>query len=269
VNQDVAREMLESLGCQVHVASDGLEAVDLAFHGEYDAILMDIQMPGIDGYQATRSIRSQEEREKQRTPGSPVRRTPIIALTANAMQGDRQECLDAGMDDYLTKPFRRDELLETLRRWLLAADDPQAAREESGEDEAAPDAAADPVAATREVSLLDRRALDAIRKLSPERGATILARVIDSYLVTAPDQLEGLQRALAEKDAKALQAQAHSLKSSSANVGARELAELARELEALGHSNQTSDAGGLVERMAAEFLRVREALIAERERGVA
>jgi len=269
VNQDVAREMLESLGCQVHVASDGLEAVDLTFHGEYDAILMDIQMPGIDGYQATRSIRSQEEREKQRAPGGPVRRTPIIALTANAMQGDRQESLDAGMDDYLTKPFRRDELLETLRRWLPAADDSEAAREESGEDGAGPDAAADPVAATREASLLDRRALDAIRKLSPERGATILARVIDSYLVTAPDQLEALQRALTEKDAKALQTQAHSLKSSSANVGARELAELARELEAVGRTEQTSDAAGLVERMAAEFLRVREALIAERERGVA
>jgi len=269
VNQDVAREMLESLGCRVHVASDGLEAVDLAFHGEYNAILMDIQMPGIDGYQATRSIRSQEEREKQGTQGGPVRRTPIIALTANAMQGDRQECLDAGMDDYLTKPFRREELLETLRRWLPAAGGPERTGEKSGEDGVAPDPAADAATATREPSLLDRRALDAIRELSPERGATILARVIDSYLVTAPDQLEALQRALAEKDAKALQTQAHSLKSSSANVGARELAELARELEALGRTGQTTDAAGLVERMATEFLRVREALVAERERGVA
>jgi signal transduction histidine kinase/DNA-binding response OmpR family regulator/HPt (histidine-containing phosphotransfer) domain-containing protein len=269
VNQDVAREMLESLGLRVHVASDGLEAVDLAFHGEYQAILMDIQMPGIDGYQATRSIRSQEEREKQRTPGRSVRRTPIIALTANAMQGDRQESLDAGMDDYLTKPFRREDLLETLRRWLPVATGEPEQGKEPGEDEAGEEAGADSSAAPREPSLLDRRALDAIRKLSPERGATILARVIDSYLMTAPDQLEGLGRAVAERDAKALQTQAHSLKSSSANVGARELAELARELEALGRSGEASNAEGLVERMGKEFLRVREALIAERDRGVA
>jgi len=268
VNQDVAREMLESLGCRVHVASDGLEAVDLAFHGEYDAILMDIQMPGIDGYQATRSIRSQEERERQRTPDGPVRRTPVIALTANAMQGDRQECLDSGMDDYLTKPFRRDELLEVLRRWLPASAAPEEPGEAAGEGAQTPGPAAE-AAATPEPSLLDRRALDAIRELSSERGATILARVIDSYLVTAPDQLDALQRAVTEKDAKALQTQAHSLKSSSANVGARELAELAREVESLGRSGQTTEAAGLVERMATEFLRVREALVAERERGMA
>jgi signal transduction histidine kinase/CheY-like chemotaxis protein/HPt (histidine-containing phosphotransfer) domain-containing protein len=259
VNQDVAREMLESLGCRVHVASDGLEAVDLAFHGEYDAIFMDIQMPGMDGYQATRSIRSQEQREKQEKRGGPVRRTPVIALTANAMQGDRQECLDAGMDDYLTKPFRRDELLELLRRWLPAGGTP-------GLEGSAPDPAADSAAVAP--SLLDRRALDTIRELSPDRGATILARVIDSYLVSAPDQLEALRRALVEKDAKTLQTQAHSLKSSSANVGARDLSELAREVEAFGRAGQTTEAAGLVERMAAAFLRVRDALVAERERGV-
>ncbi|HYB12499.1 MAG TPA: response regulator, partial [Myxococcota bacterium] len=269
VNQDVAQEMLESLGCRVHVASDGLEAVDLAFHGEYDAILMDIQMPGIDGYQATRSIRAREERERQRSENTSVRHTPIVALTANAMQGDRQECLDAGMDDYLTKPFRRDELFETLRRWLPAAESVAEVGETSRAENPAPDAVVEAAAGGREGSLLDRRALDAIRQLSPERGATILARVIDSYLATAPDQLETLQRAAAEKDAALLQSQAHSLKSSSANVGARELAQLARELEALARSGQTSDAAGIVERMSAEFLRVREALVAERERGVA
>jgi signal transduction histidine kinase/CheY-like chemotaxis protein/HPt (histidine-containing phosphotransfer) domain-containing protein len=266
VNQDVAREMLESLGCRVHVASDGLEAVDLAFHGEYDAILMDIQMPGMDGYQATRSIRSQEQREKQEKRGGPVRRTPVIALTANAMQGDRQECLDAGMDDYLTKPFRRDELLELLRRWLPAAGDPATTGGTS--DHAGTDREPAPDSVALAPALLDRRALDAIRELSPERGATILARVIDSYLLSAPDQLEALRRALVDKDAKTLQTQAHSLKSSSANVGARELSALAREVEALGRAGQTTEAAGLVERIAAEFLRVRDALVAERERGI-
>ncbi len=252
VNQEVAREMLESLGCRAHVAADGLEAVDVAYHGEYDAILMDIQMPGMDGYQATRTIRAHEERES--SGRRERRRTPIIALTANAMQGDREACLEAGMDGYLTKPFRRDELLEALRPFVG-----EVAREEVS-------APAPSDNATPARAVLDRRALDAIRALSPERGATIVARVIDAYLQSAPDALDALCRAVSEKDAAAVQAHAHGLKSSSANVGARELAELAREAEALGRAGQGAEAGAIVERMRPELLRVREALVAERER---
>ena len=255
VNQEVAREMLESLGCRVHVAADGLEAVDVAYHGEYDVILMDIQMPGMDGYQATRKIRAHEERE--RGSGVVRRRTPIVALTANAMQGDGEACLEAGMDGYLTKPFRREELLEALRPFVG----------ELGRDEAPGSPAAESAAPERAV--VDRRALDAIRALSTERGATIVARVIDAYLESAPDAFDALRLAVSEKDAAAVEAQAHGLKSSSANVGARELAELAREAEALGRAGQAAEAAAIVERIGMELLRVREALIAERGRGTA
>jgi len=113
VNREVALSMLENLGCRVEMAADGLEAVEAASGTRFDLILMDCQMPRMDGYQATELIRQNE-----RIPCREAVRTPIVALTAHAMQGDRQQCLLAGMDDYLTKPFTQGQLSELLERWL-------------------------------------------------------------------------------------------------------------------------------------------------------
>ena len=112
VNQQLARRLLEKLGCSVCVANDGLGALDKVRQERYDLIFMDCQMPRMDGYEASRQIRRFEE---QRGDGL---RLPIIAITANAMQGDREKCLDAGMDDYIAKPIQRDALIEMLRRYL-------------------------------------------------------------------------------------------------------------------------------------------------------
>ena len=122
VNQEVARCMLESLGCRVEVASDGREALEVFSKTPCDLVLMDCQMPELDGYAVTQIIRKEEMQEgKDRAEqGQGVRRTPIIALTAHAMQGDREQCLAAGMDDYLSKPFNRDQLCTVLKRWLPA-----------------------------------------------------------------------------------------------------------------------------------------------------
>jgi len=109
VNQRVAKLLLEKLGVDVHVAWNGGEAVDALGHRHFDAILMDCQMPEMDGYEATRRIRAQEP---------PSRRIPIIAMTANAMKGDRERCLDAGMDDYVSKPVSQTALSEVVRHWL-------------------------------------------------------------------------------------------------------------------------------------------------------
>jgi CheY-like chemotaxis protein len=113
VNREVALSMLENLGCRVEMAADGIEAVEAASTTRFDLILMDCQMPRMDGYQATELIR-----ENERIPCGEVGRTPIVALTAHAMEGDRQQCLFAGMDDYLTKPFTQEQLGEFLERWL-------------------------------------------------------------------------------------------------------------------------------------------------------
>jgi CheY-like chemotaxis protein len=109
VNQKLVVRLLEKLGCTVDVAHDGREAVERLQKAEYDLVLMDCQMPEMDGYQATQAIR-----DRERDSGE---RIPIIALTANAMEGDRERCLDAGMDDYVTKPVSRKALDAVLAKW--------------------------------------------------------------------------------------------------------------------------------------------------------
>ena len=113
-NRNLAERMLQKLGCTVDLAGDGNEAVDAAAKTAYDLILMDCQMPGLDGYEATERIRTAEE----------THRVPVIALTAYSMEDVRQRCLDAGMDDYLSKPFRLTELRDVLQRWLRGDDPP-------------------------------------------------------------------------------------------------------------------------------------------------
>jgi HPt (histidine-containing phosphotransfer) domain-containing protein len=213
---------------------------------------MDCQMPVMDGYQATAAIR---ERERRADPAAPARRTPIIALTANAMEGDRERCLAAGMDEYLTKPFSRADLRAALVRWLPAASAPRAA------DEASP---ADPAAAG---GVLDRKALDAIRAINPARQQLIVERLVATWLEGAPAQLAAVAQAVAAEDARALREAAHALKSSSANLGAVGVAELGRELEACGRAGSTRGADALLARLEVEVARAADALEAERRRG--
>jgi two-component system sensor histidine kinase/response regulator len=119
INQQICLAMLRAFGCEAEVANNGWEGRDAALTGEYDVVLMDCQMPEMDGYAASTAIRTYEAQiNATRDAAAPERRVPIVALTANAMQGDREKCLAAGMDDYLTKPFRKEQLHAMLRRWV-------------------------------------------------------------------------------------------------------------------------------------------------------
>jgi CheY-like chemotaxis protein len=128
VNQEVALAMLETLGCQIDIANNGREAIEATRHASYEMILMDCQMPEVNGFEATRTIREDEAQAR------PSGHTPIVALTANAMEGDQKQCLAAGMDDYLSKPYSQAQLENILRRWLHNKNNPSAEAEEKNKE---------------------------------------------------------------------------------------------------------------------------------------
>jgi two-component system sensor histidine kinase/response regulator len=220
----------------------------------YDAVLMDCQMPVMDGFAATASIR-REEREAGRG-----RVLPIIAITANALQGDRESCLAAGMDDYLSKPFTQQQLAAVIGRWMalpLAAtvhheDQPPRLPPESVE------------VIQREV--INRAALEKIRALSRERGDALVQKVVAAYVGDVPQQLRTLRDAIAGLDAGGVRRIAHTLKSASANVGADALAALCKALEHLGRADTTEGAGAILTDMEQEFQAVRHSLTAMLEK---
>ncbi len=260
VNQEVALNMLEVLGCRVEVAANGLEAAEAVALQRFDLILMDCQMPVMDGYEATDRIRKERLGESERD-GGPL---PIIALTANAMEGDRERCLAAGMDDYLSKPFTQQQLAEVLKKWL--AKKPAVEPCEAGDGEQGSEASAQ---AGAEHAAIDRGTLENLRALQHQGKPDLLARVISIYLEDSLRLLEALRQALSRGDEKELKRQAHSLKSSSANVGALRLAGFCRELETTEeHESKVL----ILERLAlleSEYESVRRELTAELAREAA
>jgi signal transduction histidine kinase/CheY-like chemotaxis protein/HPt (histidine-containing phosphotransfer) domain-containing protein len=245
VNQEVARAMLEICGCRVDSAFNGAEALEAIKNMRYDIIFMDCQMPQLDGYETTRIIREREMAED-------LPHTIIIAMTAHAMEGDREHCLAAGMDDYLGKPFTQEELHQVLARWLPmgVGSKPVAATTESR-------------ASTPPISPLDQHVLDQISSLQPPDAPDLLGRVIQAYLKETPRLLDRLKEAVAKNDSEVTEKIAHSLKSSSANVGALNLSAFFKELEALGRSRSLKNSDMFMNHAASEYERVREALLQE------
>ncbi|KQV46633.1 MULTISPECIES: hybrid sensor histidine kinase/response regulator [unclassified Duganella] len=242
VNVEVASAMLRGLGMEVACAANGEEALAAVRAGDYDLVLMDCMMPVMDGMAATAEIRRLEQ-QRGRT-----RTTPIVAITANALQGDRERCLAAGMDDYISKPFSQQALADTLGRWIAL---PRPTR--------APEAqAAAPGQATP--ATINQLALDAIRALSAEQGELLLQRVLTTFLQDTPRQLTALHAAVADSDPSTIRKTAHSLKSSSANVGADTLARLFKELEQMARAGRTDGAAGLMAQLEREFQSVRHSL---------
>ncbi len=255
VNQEVAVGMLESLGLTVDVADNGREAVDRFAEASYDLILVDCQMPELDGYAATAEIRRREQ-----ALGLHV---PIVALTANALEGDREICIAAGMDDYLAKPFSREQLTAILARWLRRSGVTEAATE-PGSPEPRPVRELHAAAGTDEP--VNPRALDALRAMMGTDGEALARKVMRAYLDDAPAGLARMKAAADRCDADALRQAAHGMKSSSANVGAEKLARLCKDLETLGRNGTTDGAPALVEEAEAEYARVAAALNVQRMR---
>ncbi len=262
VNQQIALAMLEDTAYQVAVADDGEQALNRLADDVFDVVLMDCQMPRLDGFEATRQLRRREAEA-----GAP--RMPVIALTANALSGDRERCLAAGMDDYLGKPFRRDALLRTLARHVggaacAPATESDAAVTGAGIEtspEAGGGAAPDP---DDDASVIDHKALDALRALQRPGRPDVLTRIIDQFTADAPRLIRDMHAAVDAGDADALKLAAHTLKSSSANVGAHLLSARCREIERLARAADVNAAVELVAGTDAEFGQAHAALMAER-----
>ncbi len=238
VNQRVASLMLEKVGCRVDVAANGIEAVTAAFELPYDLVLMDCEMPEMDGYAATQEIRRRE---------APGRRLPIVAMTAHAMQGDRERCLEAGMDDYVSKPVREPELLAVIERWagVKQAMTPHAV--------APGDAAPRPGPPAFEAGALEK-----LREIFPDEAT--LGEVLRLFFETAEDGLGALRRAAAEGDPAALAKAAHHLRGGCLNLSAKAMAATTAELEQLGRNGSVAGAERLVARLEAELRQTRQAL---------
>jgi len=266
VNQEVALNMLELLGYQVKLAANGRETLAAATGESFDLILMDCQMPEMDGYAATRAIREAEAQQNSRARGGSHthqegslrrRHLPIIALTAHALPAERERCLAAGMDDYLSKPFTREQLQGMLDRWLpgnLAPEKAPVARPLPGDPS--------PLSGIFAAPVMDPKALENIRALQRAGAPDLLTRVVQAYLSETPRSLEDLQEALGQGDLRALQRTTHNLKSSSANLGAVSVANLVRKLEDTALTSPEK-ARVVLDELSLEYAKFQEALAQE------
>ena len=253
-NQRVAMAHLEAAGYRVDLATNGREAVEAVRTVSYDLVLMDIQMPEMDGYAATKEIRAWEEDSRRgQDHGQPPRksqnRLPIIAMTAHAMTGYRQRCLASGMDDFLSKPLKRSILLAAVGKWA--------------ESEGAPcDPAPNPPDRPPPRTDAPLNYSLALEEFMGERA--LLDDVIEGFTENVEQQIPRLRQAIAERDAERVHQEAHAIKGGAANLTADDLARAAAELVDIGRAGDLKSGEQLLEKFEAEFDRVRDFVASNR-----
>jgi len=235
-NQMVALGMLEKLGCKADVAQDGRGALDMLRERDYGMVLLDCQLPDMDGYEVARRIRQ---------TSTPVRNhdVPIIAATAHAMAGDREKCLAAGMNDYISKPIRSDTLEQTLEAWTCG---------KTPYSKSSPVSL--PAALPVEASVVFDREGFVERLMGNEELAQ---RIVSGFMDDMPRQLTLLARAVENVDAAALRLVAHSIKGAASNVGGLEVQRIARKLEETAKSGDLSAAAGDLAELSDSFQRAK------------
>ena len=240
INQEVASVMLESMGYEVVIANNGADAVDAMLQdNNFDLILMDCQMPVMDGFNATRTMRKNDVS------------TPIVALTANATEDDKDLCLEAGMDDFLTKPIYQTDLSRVVQQWV--SNSSGSSEKPPGENDQSEENANN---TSRENIMnveIDQSALDAIRSLQRPGKPDILARIVNMYMEKSPELISAIQEGVAANDCDKVKMAAHTLKSSSAYVGASAMAEACSRVEARAANDELSDAAGDIENISNGF----------------
>ena len=233
VNQKVALKMLEKLGYRADSAGNGREALEALERASYDLILMDVQMPEMDGFEATRQIREKGE-------VSNGGRIPIIAMTAHALKGDRAKCLQAGMDDYLTKPIQQKELAEMLTKWAQSRRESPPAQESRADETGR--------------LVFDHQAL--LQQI--DNNEELLEQIVTTFLEDTPKRIDSLGKAISKKDAPAIRYQGHALKGTSGTMRARPLQEASYQMELAGEKGDYSKAKKLLTMVKRNFAKFEE-----------
>jgi CheY-like chemotaxis protein/HPt (histidine-containing phosphotransfer) domain-containing protein len=255
VNRLVAEGMLQNIRCHIDIAVNGQEAVDKFSESDYDIIFMDCQMPVMDGFAATSEIRDIESREKKK-------RTPIVALTANALKGDRERCMSAGMDDYVSKPFTIADLKAAIEQQLgsditssmrIPKFDQFENEEESRDSE-------DESPKSEGDQTIDYAVLDSIRGLQQTNGDELLNRIINVFLKSSPVLLDDLLTSLDSGAAEDVANRAHALRSSCASVGAVMIAECCQKVEERARSDHSADFSQFVDKINDSYRQARARL---------
>jgi CheY-like chemotaxis protein len=232
VNQKVALRQLQKLGCAADSVANGLEVLAALKQIPYDIILMDCQMPELDGYEAARLIRDEEKKSGARS------RAYIIAMTANAQAGDREECLNAGMDDYIGKPVRTDELEQAFQRAMKK-------KNEEGKTELS--------------AHIDLLIVESLKELRSPGEPDPFEELLALFCEDAPARIAQLEEAFKKQELGGIERAAHSLKGSSSNLGAKQLAALASQIMEHARSGQLPPAS-LVEAIQPEFGKAKQML---------
>ena len=262
INQEVTRAMLEYFGCQSEIATNGLQVLEALRQADYDLILMDGQMPEMDGYTAARAIREKEAAKNHREGirESEPAHIPIIGLTGNVIGDARQECLSAGMDDYLSKPISHDKLGTILKHWFpkISKNNPNP-KVPSLHSPPADYAAVDALGQKLQRASIDTKVLMGLRDLGQIGGTNLLWKVFEAYLDTSVGYLQKLRDAISNGDVDTIKSAAHAFRSSNENVGAHGLSKLLEELEEIGNTGSIEDAATLLSGIETEYKAVQSA----------
>jgi CheY-like chemotaxis protein/HPt (histidine-containing phosphotransfer) domain-containing protein len=235
INQQVARFQLEKMGYRVEIAKDGIDALAMLELNDYALVLMDCHMPQMDGFETTARIRSRADDKAQ---------IPIIAVTASGGAGERDNCLQAGMDDFLLKPFRKEELADKIAKWLPSAPTSEPAGQSTG----ALSETADDVA-------------KGLKQLEEDYGKEMVMKIVEMFIPDAEVRIAKIDQAIKQEDFRALEEAAHGLKSGAANIGAEEMAQLCQQLETQGELGILGDAPEILKRLGASWAEVRKVII--------
>ena len=254
VNQELCMSILSNLGCDAMLAGNGQEALEILKSKKFDIILMDCQMPIMDGYETARKFRLVE--------GHGPGRTPIIALTAYAMEGDRGKCIAAGMDDYLAKPFKIQELADMLKKWLgnrkIKETKVSGGRAEEQETAAGPaDVSRNPESIEAPV---DYSVIEELRMLEQHSGKKFFASSVEKFFTNTEKYLKNMEDAISSLDLDTLQFNAHTLKGTSGFMGADRLSSLCLEMEKMAKSQSLHNPEALLQKIRDEYTKVKEIL---------